>query len=44
VKVPTYKWVVEEVPCDSGDACECGEIVATDGPAMPKPPGEKRAK
>jgi hypothetical protein len=38
VKVPTYKWVVEEVPCDCGEPYDCGEacgfdeVVATDAP------------
>jgi hypothetical protein len=44
VKVPTYKWVVEEVACDCGGACDCGESVATDAPDMPKPPGDAKAK
>ena len=45
VKVPTYKWVVEEVPvCDCGDACGCDEAVATDAPPLPKPSANVKAK
>jgi hypothetical protein len=34
VKVPTYKWVVEDVCCDCARGCDCSDCVAIDvGPA-----------
>ena len=37
VNVPTYKWVVEEVPiCDCGDACDVDSTVGTDATPMPR--------
>jgi hypothetical protein len=37
VKVPTYKWVVEDVCCNCACGCECGDVVATDiEPPTPK--------
>jgi hypothetical protein len=39
VKVPTYKWVVEDVCCECAAGCECSEVIAMDAP-MPKPTGK----
>jgi len=30
VKVPTYKWVIEDVCCDCARGCDCGDCVAID--------------
>ena len=32
VKVPTYKWVVEDVCCDCtcGSDCDCCDVIVTD--------------
>jgi hypothetical protein len=43
VKVPTYKWVTEDVCCHCATGChcvtgDCAEVIATDAPPpMPKP-------
>jgi hypothetical protein len=44
VKVPTYKWVVEEVPV--GNCCDvCDwDAAITEAPAMPKPPIDAKVK
>jgi hypothetical protein len=36
VKVPTYKWVVEDVCSECAAACNCSAVIATDA-SLPMP-------